>query len=168
MSSDCVPSPSYSRVFTIGFALGGRSCKSEEAVRVERDGWSGVDMGTGSETVLTGYRDAVPIHNCSPASSHPSVEAHSSSGSNRVLTSSPHSVSEYPTRGGISSYDHGHAHDEHMEGRSDDHATSPAQEHSSAGRLARVKTRPGDGGGHPHDHGTEPATDADRGLVGIA
>ena len=68
------------------------------------------------------------------------------------------------------SHDHEHAHDEDTEGQSahHDHATSPVQEHSSAGLLARAKSRLGGKGGHSHGHGTEIADDADRGLFGIA
>ena len=67
-------------------------------------------------------------------------------------------------------HDHGHHHDEHTEEQSGhhDHATSPTHEHSSEGLIARVKSRLGRIGRHTHEHGTEPATDADRGLLGIA
>lgn len=67
-------------------------------------------------------------------------------------------------------HEHEHEHDEHTGGRSTnhDHATLPAQEHTPDGLLKRVKTRFGGIGGRSHEHGTEPATDADRGLFGIA
>ncbi|MFC4452034.1 MULTISPECIES: hypothetical protein [Halobacteriales] len=67
-------------------------------------------------------------------------------------------------------HDHDHEHDEHAEGQSaqHDHATSPVQEHTSDGFVARVKARLGGIGGHSHEHGAKPADDADRGLFGIA
>ncbi|MFC6763864.1 hypothetical protein [Natrinema soli] len=67
-------------------------------------------------------------------------------------------------------HEHDHEHDEHTEGQSahHDHPPSPGQEYSSDGLLERVKTRLGGISGHSHEHGTEPATDADRGLFGIA
>ncbi|QFU84421.1 hypothetical protein [Natronorubrum aibiense] len=68
------------------------------------------------------------------------------------------------------SHDHDHPHEEHTGGQSahHDHPTSHMQEHTSDGLLERVKTRLGGISGHSHEHGTGPATDADRGLLGIA
>lgn len=75
---------------------------------------------------------------------------------------------------GIREYRHGHSHDhDHEHARDEDtesqaahhdHTTSPAQEHSSDGLLARVKAQLGGNSGH----GTETVDDADRGLFGIA
>jgi ABC-type nickel/cobalt efflux system permease component RcnA len=67
-------------------------------------------------------------------------------------------------------HSHGHDHDTQTEGRSGrhDHATPSTQEHSSDGLLTRVNTRLRGIGGHSHEHGADPATDADRGLLGIA
>lgn len=68
--------------------------------------------------------------------------------------------------------DHGHGqdHDEHTEEQSihHSHGTSPTHEHSPDGLLTWVKTRLGEIRGHSHEHGTDPATDTDRGLLGIA
>jgi ABC-type nickel/cobalt efflux system permease component RcnA len=75
---------------------------------------------------------------------------------------------------GIREYRHGHSHEHNRDGhtgdRSDhhDHGTSPSQERSSDGPFEWVKARLGGSGGHSHEHRTEPATDADRGLFGIA
>ncbi|WP_089649948.1 sulfite exporter TauE/SafE family protein [Halobacterium hubeiense] len=65
---------------------------------------------------------------------------------------------------------HGHDHDEHTEEQSSHHShgTPPTHEHSPDGLLTRVKIRLGKIGGHSHEHGTDPAPDADRGLLGIA
>lgn len=66
--------------------------------------------------------------------------------------------------------DHGHEHDEHTGGQSDnhDHGTSSTQEHSADGVFTRVKTRLGRIRGQSHKHGDDPATNPDRGLLGIA
>ncbi|PGF14076.1 hypothetical protein CP556_23770 [Natrinema sp. CBA1119] len=75
---------------------------------------------------------------------------------------------------GIREYTHSHSHDheqnEHTGDHSahHDHATSPTREHSPNGVLKHVRIRLRGIGGHSHEHGTEPATDADRGLFGIA
>jgi hypothetical protein len=77
---------------------------------------------------------------------------------------------------GIREYTHGHSHqheddhDGHTEEQSTHHShgTPPTHEHSPDGLLTRVKIRLGKIGGHSHEHGTDPAPDADRGLLGIA
>jgi len=67
-------------------------------------------------------------------------------------------------------HSHGHDHDTQTEGRSGhhDHAISATQEYSSDGLLTRMKTRLREISGHSHEHGADPTTDADRGLLGIA
>jgi len=79
---------------------------------------------------------------------------------------------------GIREYTHGHSHSHDNDARSHSHdnghshgnddATSSAREPTSDGLLARMKPWLGGLGGRSHDHGTQPATDADRGLFGIA
>jgi ABC-type nickel/cobalt efflux system permease component RcnA len=72
---------------------------------------------------------------------------------------------------GIREYTHGRSHqheDEHGHSHGHDHATASTRDRSSDGLLTRVKTRLRGIGGHSHEHGADPATDADRGLLGIA
>jgi nickel/cobalt exporter len=80
-------------------------------------------------------------------------------------------IREY-THGHSHTHEHGHDHghdahpDEHVDRH--EHDAPAAQGRSSDGLPGRVTTRIRGFRGQSHEHGTEHATDADRGLVGIA
>ena len=77
-------------------------------------------------------------------------------------------IREY-RHGHIHECDHEHTHGEQTGGHSSHHdnSTPPSTDSSSDGVVGWMKARLGSGG-HSHEHGTKPDTDADRGLFGIA